>query len=234
MYDTLVERLERESHAFVQLLDRDPLVGAIISGDASRAQYVRFLAGTYHYVRWSAVLLAKTAEGLARARRSSALARLLGQKAAEEAPHDRWILSDLERCGEDLERVRSEPRPRAVTAYLEFGLALAEAGSPAYLGAAYTLEFISMQRARAAAEHLRERGAITGIERALSFLEGHGDADHGHVATLCAHLDAIDEPGERAAIEGAAAVTRALYPCFFGGRTPNGSTPARFSAAPHV
>lgn len=215
MNSNWVERLDNEAHDFLRYLDANPLVGRVIGGDASRDQYVRFLRATYHYVCWSGVLLARTAEGLARTGRSPALQRLLALKSAEEDPHYRWVLADLARCGEDVARVRAEPRPRAVTAYLEFGLALAEVGSPAYLGAAYVLEFISMHRARVAADRLRARGAIAGIGEALSFLEGHGDADQDHVTTLRVHLAAIDQPGDRVAIEAAAAVTRALYPCFF-------------------
>src|SRR5262249_36113590 len=150
-------------------------VGSVIRGDASRERYVEFLAATYHYVRWSGPILARTAAGLRRSGRATWLADLVDQKSAEEAPHDRWAPADLRRCGENVELVKAAPAPRAVEAYVQWSLAMADAGSPAFLGSAYTFEVLSMERAGAAARNLRARGAVPAD--AVTFLAGHGDAD---------------------------------------------------------
>ena len=51
-----VRRLKRDAAAFVAVLERDALVGQIIRGEADRSEYVRFLIGTYQYVRsWGAL-----------------------------------------------------------------------------------------------------------------------------------------------------------------------------------
>jgi hypothetical protein len=94
-------------------------------------------------------------------------------------------------------------------------LALAETGSPAFLGAAYVLEAMSMRRAQRAAEALRARAAIPNIGAAVSFLVGHGDADVDHVARLDAVLGRIDDADDAAAIVLSASVLRTLYPRFF-------------------
>ncbi|MEO7033361.1 MAG: iron-containing redox enzyme family protein [Polyangiaceae bacterium] len=215
MTDAFVRSLAQDSATFVTSIERDPLVGRIIRGEAERHEYVRFLVGTYHYVRWSGVLLARTAEGLRRRGRNPSLVALLEAKTEEEAPHDRWALEDLRNLGLNPELVKGEAASAAVVGYVQCNLAWAEAGSAAFLGAAYTLEVLSMRRANVAAKHLREHGRIAGIERSLSFLVGHGEADLGHVRVLERHLAALEDEQERAAVASSAANLRALFPLFF-------------------
>jgi hypothetical protein len=215
MKNDYVSMMERGSLALVDSIDHDPLIGSVIRGDASRDEYVGFLRSTYHYLRWSGPLLAETAEGLRRSGRCPWLHAIVDAKSAEESPHDRWVLDDLRRCGENVELVKAQAAPRAVEAYVHWSRAMALEGSPAFLGSAYTLEFMSMCRAKTAAENLRARQAIPNIEEAVSFLEGHGDADVGHLELLSATLRRIEDPRDQAAIALTAAVMRALYPRFF-------------------
>jgi hypothetical protein len=215
MKSTYVAEMDRELARWVESMDRDPVVGGVIRGDASRDGYVRFLWSTYHYLRWSGTLLAETAKGLRRVGRYPWLVEVVDEKTAEESPHDAWLLEDLEQCGVDVERVKASAAPAAVRAYVEWGLTMAEGGSPGYLGAAYALEFISMRRAGVAARNLRAHEAIPHIEAAVSFLVGHGDADSGHVALLRGLLDKIEDPRDQEAIAVSAAVLRVLYSRFF-------------------
>jgi hypothetical protein len=210
-----VSLLERESIAWVDSIDRHPLLGSIIRGDATREEYVRFLAATYHYVRCSGPLLAETAEGLRRSGRYPWLVAIVDEKTAEESPHDQWPLDDIDRCGGSAALAQASPAPLAVHAYAHWSRTMAREGSPAYLGAAYTLELISMHRAKMAADNLRARRAIPNVENAVSFLEGHGDADIDHIARLSDVLRRIDDPWDQAAILRAAAIVRMLYPRFF-------------------
>jgi hypothetical protein len=211
-----LQALEREAAALIDGLDNHPLVGAVIRGDASRDEYIRFLAGSHAYLRWSGPLLAATAAGLRRRGRYPWLAAMVEGKADEEAPHDRWVLDDLRRCGESPELVKLARPTTAVDAYVDFSLAMAEVGSPAFLGSAYVLELLSARRARAAADNLRARAAIRHIDQAVSFLAGHGDADEAHVAALKQVLLQIDDPDDGEAIVLAAKLFRLLYPRFFG------------------
>ena len=215
MNQDYVSIIERESTALVDSIDRNPLIGSVIRGDASRAEYVGVLGATYHYRRWSGPLLAETAEGLRRSGRCPWLLAIVDAKTAEESPHDGWVLDDLRRCGENVELVKAQAAPRAVDAYVQWSRTMAQEGSPAFLGAAYTLEFMSMHRAKMAADNLRARRAIPNIEEAVSFLEGHGDADVGHIELLSEILRRIEDPRDQEAIALSAAVMRTLYPRFF-------------------
>lgn len=210
-----VQAIERASETFSHSLDQDPLLGSVIRGDVGRADYVRFLWASYHYVHYSGFLLAKTAEGLRRSGRCSLLHSLVAQKSEEEGPHDGWLLRDLKNCGVNPELVKGSTAPTAVRAYVEWSLVFAEAGSPAFLGAAYALEFISMRRAKAAATNLRARSSIKNIDRAVLFLEGHGDADQGHIAELEAALGTVTNEQDQAEIAFSASVVRNLYLRFF-------------------
>jgi len=210
-----VYALEHDSLALVSAIDRHPLIGDVIRGEACTDGYRAFLRSSYHYVRWSGPLLAETAAGLRREGRAPWLVEVLDSKTKEEAPHDRWVLDDLAACVENVELLKATTPPRAVSAYVEWSRSLAQSGSPGYLGAAYTLEFISARRAGMAAKNLRVRAGIPGIDRALSFLEGHGDADIGHIAALHDLLIRIDHQEDREAISLSAAVMRKLYPLFF-------------------
>jgi pyrroloquinoline quinone (PQQ) biosynthesis protein C len=211
--------LVSESESFVRSLDELPVVGRVIRGDADVHEYRRFLSASYHYVRWSGFLLAQTAQGLRRSGRCRDLVAALDGKAKVEGPHDQWLLRDLASCGVNPELVKGAHVPSAVRAYVSFGLALAEAGSPAFLGAAYVLELISAKRASQAAHNLRARSKIENVANALLFLEGHGEADPGHVEELDGMLAALDDARDRADVELSASVVRRLYPRFFSGET---------------
>ncbi len=208
-----------ESELFVRSLDDSPVVGKVIRGDANLPEYSRFLSASYHYVRWSGFLLAQTARGLRRSGRCRELLPAIEAKATEEGPHDNWLLRDLASCRVNPELVKGAAAPSAVRAYVSFSLALAEAGSPAFLGAAYMLELISAKRAAMAARNLRARGKIDAIANALSFLDGHGEADPGHVDELDRMLAGIEDARDRADIQLSASVLRRLYPRFFASDT---------------
>jgi hypothetical protein len=216
MKTKLVELLRRESERFLSVLDDDPELGRIIRGEANRLQYEAFLIGSYQYVRWSGCLLARTALGLSRAGRSQELTRLATVKSREEGPHDQWLLRDLARLGMNTELMKGWRAPSAIESYVATSSAFADRGSPAFLGAAYTLEYISLHRAGMAAQNLRRRQQIPDIERCVSFLEGHGHADQQHIAELETLLSGLAlAPTDEDDIALAAQLLRRLYPGFF-------------------
>ena len=223
MHTDYVRSLASDSETFARSLEQNPQLGRVISGDADWGQYVRFLSASYHYVRWSGFLLARTADGLRRSKRCPQLLVALDAKAQEEGPHDLWLLRDLRNLGVNVELLKGAPAAKAIEAYVAWSSTFAEAGSPAFLGAAYTLEFISMRCATTACRNLRARKAIPNVEHALRFLEGHGVADHGHIAELEAVLDAVPDATDQAEIAFSASVMRALYPSFFAAQAWGGS-----------
>ena len=218
-----VRSLASDSETFARSLEHNPLLQRVISGDADWGEYVGFLSASYHYVRWSGFLLARTAEGLRRSQRCPQLLAAVDAKAQEEGPHDLWLLRDLRNLGVNVELIKGAPAPKGVEAYVAWSLTFADAGSPAFLGAAYTLELISMRWATTACRNLRASKAITNVERALRFLEGHGVADHGHIAELEAVLDTVEDATDQGEIAFSARVMRALYPSFFSTVAQGGS-----------
>lgn len=216
MQAKLVELLRRDSERFLGVLDEDPQIGPVIRGEADRQQYQGFLIGSYQYVRWSGCLLARTALGLQRAGRCPELTRLVTTKSREEGPHDQWLLRDLAHLGVSTELVKGLPPPPAIEAYVASSSALAVGGSPAFLGAAYTLEYISLHRAGTAAQNLRRRQQIPDIGRCVSFLEGHGHADQQHLAELETLFSGLTlDPSAESDIELSAQLLRRLYRGFF-------------------
>ena len=219
MQTDLVRQLAVRADRLTQTLDATPLVGEVIAGKATADTYRSFLRVSYQYVRWSGHLLALTAAGLRRRARYPRLAELVSSKAAEEAPHDRWALADLAACGGNVDEATCAPLPRAVVAYVAWAEALAESGSPGYLGAAYLLEGISWRRASAAARRLREAKEIPHVEEAVTFLEAHGEADASHIAALDDALAVLDGGPDVAEVLTSADTLSVLYPRFFAAET---------------
>jgi pyrroloquinoline quinone (PQQ) biosynthesis protein C len=208
--------VKNESKALLNAIDHDPHIGSVIRGDASREQYIGFLVPTFHYIGSSGPLLARTEKGVRRSGRYPWLLEILASKVDEESPHPAWVLNDLANLGVDIERVQASPAPIAVHAYVHFCQTMAKKGSPGFLGAAYALEFISMHRAKMATENLLATKGIPNIENAVSFLDGHGDADPGHVALLDEILQRIEDPADQADIILSARAVRHFYLQFFG------------------
>jgi len=213
----LVDELATRAERLANVLDDAPVVGDVISGRATDLTYHQFLRVSYQYVRASGPLLALTAAGLRRRGRYFRLAELAAIKSVEEAPHDRWALADLAACGGDVDDAVCAPIPRSILAYIQWVEALAESGSPAYLGAAYLLEGISWRRAGQAARRLCQAATIPHVDAAVTFLQAHGEADSAHVAVLDDVLATIDDPGDRRAVLASADVLATLYPLFFAG-----------------
>jgi pyrroloquinoline quinone (PQQ) biosynthesis protein C len=143
------------------------------------------------------------------------LVDLVATKANEEAPHDAWLLEDLRHLGVPAERVMSAPSTNAIQSYVFWSSMLAEVGSPGFLGAAYALEFVSAECAGQAAKNLRERSAIGNIEKALSFLVGHAEADAGHIASLEHELGSVTDSADQRDIGLSCSLLCASYPSFF-------------------
>ncbi|WP_438007368.1 iron-containing redox enzyme family protein [Sorangium sp. So ce321] len=224
--DTLewITTLDQEVAALLTRLDVDPAAHRLYDGTATAAEYAAFLEQIYHYVRWTRPLCAKAGARLGArctgdpgetgaADGRGILADLLLRKAEEESGHEQWALDDLAALGRDPEAVvRAEPAP-ATQAYIAWSRYTAEAGAPeAFLGTAYVLEALSVHRAGDVAARLMARARIPGIAGAVRFLQGHADADQGHVRELAELLATIPCPAAREAILLSARVTRTLYP----------------------
>jgi pyrroloquinoline quinone (PQQ) biosynthesis protein C len=216
MHVDLLTALETESRALLHQLDVHPRARQLFEGTLDATAYAHFLVQTYHYVRWTKPLLELAGRRMVETGRHPALASLLLQKAREETGHERWLLADLQQLGWSAEAVNQAPMCTAVEAYVGWNRFTAEEGSPlAFLGTAYVLEALAADHAGEAARNLQERSGIPGIQRAVTFLRGHGAADEGHVAELATLLGSLTVPEECEALLLSARTTRVLYPGLF-------------------
>lgn len=204
--------LAQEARTLVAELDMNPAARRLFDGSIDTDSYIHYLVQTYHYVRWTTPLLAETGERLQRSGQHRQLGNLFMQKAREEHGHERWLLQDLKNLGWPAERVEAVEPCAAVSAYAAWNRYTARRGNPlAFLGTAFVLEYLSVQRAGPSVERLLAAGRIPNIDKAVSFIRGHGLADGDHVAELTALLGSLTDGEDQAALLLSARTTRVLY-----------------------
>ncbi|TSC22665.1 iron-containing redox enzyme family protein [Corallococcus sp. Z5C101001] len=211
-----MDSLRHEARMLVRELDTAPGARRLFEGRIHHDDYVYYLVQTYQYVRWSTEFLTESGERMKREGQNTALADLLLQKSAEEDGHERWLLADLRNLGWTQERVERAPICHAVSAYVEWNRFTTRSGTPtAFLGTAYVLEYLSVNRAPDSVDRLIADSGIANIHKAVTFLRGHGNADGDHVAELESVLRTLTSPEEQAALLMSARMTRAVFPHFF-------------------
>ncbi|ADO73059.1 conserved uncharacterized protein [Stigmatella aurantiaca DW4/3-1] len=204
--------LESEGQTLLKELDAHPAARRLFQGTIDANGYARYLVQTYHYVRWTMPLLAEAGYRIQRQGKCPALAELLIQKSQEEHGHERWLLSDLKNLGWSAEQVERTEHCPAVAAYVAWNRYTTQCGAPtAFLGTAYVLEYLSVQRASATVERLLAANTIPNIAKAVTFLRGHGQADGEHVAELTSALRSLTDREEQSALLLSARTTRTLY-----------------------
>ncbi|RKG70319.1 heme oxygenase [Corallococcus sp. CA054B] len=211
-----LDSLRHEARMLVHELDVTPGVRRLFEGRIRQDDYVHYLIQTYQYVRWSEGFFTESGERTKREGQNPALADLLFQKAREEKGHEQWLLKDLKALGWTEERVERAPICPAVRAYVEWNRFTTQSGVPtAFLGTAYVLEYLSVNRAPGSVDRLIAESGIPNIHKAVLFLRGHGAADGDHVADLEMELRKLTSPEEQAALLLSARTTRTLFPKFF-------------------
>lgn len=209
----LVFGLDREADKLIETLDAHPVAKRLFAGTITAGHYACYLEQTEHYVGVARELLRASGERLLETCRHPHLARLLIEKAEEEAGHDAWARADRAAIADG--EVESGPNV-AVQAYIFGHRFEAEMGSgAAFLGTAYVLEALSARRAGSTVRNLLLRSQIPGIERAVSFLRSHGEEDQGHIAQLAGILRGFRDPVDTEAILRSARRTRLFFPGFF-------------------
>ncbi|WP_342374553.1 iron-containing redox enzyme family protein [Myxococcus stipitatus] len=211
-----VVALEREVAVLEEALDSSPLARNLFEGRIDSEGYARFLAQTYHYVRWTTPLLEIAGTRMRQSGLHPALAELLVSKSAEERGHERWLLADLRNLGWPAERVETTPPCGAVKAYVAWNQYTTQEGVPtAFLGTAYVLESLAVRRAGSTVDRLVSAARIPNIQKAVTFLRGHSDVDGDHVGALTEVLRTLDDPEEQEVLIHSARTTRLLYPGLF-------------------
>lgn len=207
-----LDSLRHEARMLVRELDATPGVRRLFEGRIRQDDYVHYLIQTYQYVRWSEGFFTESGKRT----KDPVFAELLFQKAREEKGHEQWLLRDLKELGWTEERVERAPICTAVRAYVEWNRFTTQSGVPtAFLGTAYVLEYLSVNRAPGSVDRLIAESGIPNIHKAVLFLRGHGAADGDHVADLETELRKLTSPEEQAALLLSASTTRTLFPKFF-------------------
>jgi pyrroloquinoline quinone (PQQ) biosynthesis protein C len=125
-------------------------------------------------------------------------AEILALKASQEASHELWALADAMALGESEEAVITAPPSLVGNLYIAWNQFIVEGPTPiAFLGTAYTLERLSIERGAVAVSNLRAHSTIPGIQQALTFLEGHAYEDLSHTDLLEVKLEGIHSEQER-------------------------------------
>lgn len=210
LYPRLVE-LGRES---VQRLADHPVAGRLLGGRLCRDEYAGYLVQVVHQVRGSDTYLAQAGRSFERLERAD-LAQLLGKKSGEEKGHHHWALDDLAELGFRADVVERAPPSQAVQAYNAWARFASEHEPFAVLGLAFMLEWFGYACAGDAARNLVARSGIARIDKAVTFLLAHGEADVEHIRVLSQALDTIDDPAEAELVLMSARLTARLYVGFF-------------------
>lgn len=209
----VVGDLRNELSLLVASIDQEPTIMAFKDGSAGKDLYVSFLVQTRHYVALTAPCLEAAGRRLKALGEHPELADLFFQKAEEESGHDILVDDDLRSLGLDPEKtLAANPPGEWITAYNSWITAATNGRHPAaFLGSAYILEGLAVERAGKVAKALVASSSIPKIAEAVTFLDLHAEADVGHVDDLGRILAGLDDATERDAIVMTAAATRGAY-----------------------
>lgn len=205
-----ITQLRHEADELLKAVDASP-VGAMFDGTASKDLYIAFLQETFHHTRPTSANLAHAGERLNKTGQSGWLADLLMEKSKEEKGHEKLALADLVTLGLTEKEVENAPESPPVAAYNAYCRFIAASPFPiAYLGPAYVLETLAVERGPKAATGMNKTAKVADIAKASVYL-GYGGEDAGHVSRLDDKLDRIKNAADQNAILVSAAATRLMY-----------------------
>ena len=178
-----ITQLRHEANELLKAVDASP-VGAMFDGTASKDLYIAFLQETFHHTRPTSANLAHAGERLNKSGQSGWLADLLMEKSKEEKGHEKLALADLVTLGLTEKEVENAPESPPVAAYNAYCRFIAASPFPiAYLGPAYVLETLAVERGPKAATGMNKTAKVADIAKASVYL-GYGGEDAGHVSRL--------------------------------------------------
>jgi hypothetical protein len=205
-----ITQLRHEADELLKAVDASP-VGALFDGTASKDFYITFLQETYHHTKPTSANLALAGERLNKTGKGGWLADLMLEKSKEEKGHEKLALADLVTLGLSEREIETAPQSSAVAAYNAYCRMISDSPFPiAYLGPAYVLETLAVERGPRAATGMNRTAKVQDIAKASVYL-GYGEEDAGHVSRLDDKLERITDPAEQNAILVSAAATRLMY-----------------------
>lgn len=185
-----------------------PIIGAAMSGQVNRQQYIAFLQRAFHHVKHTVPLLMACGARLPDSQEwvRSAVAHYI----EEEIGHHEWILNDIAAAGGDAEAVRHSAPDFDTDVMVAYAYDTVMRRNPVGLfGMVYVLEGTSVSLASNAAGTLAQ--ALDLPASAFSYLSSHGALDIEHMGHFEALVNKLDKPHDRQAIEDCAKVFFRLY-----------------------
>jgi pyrroloquinoline quinone (PQQ) biosynthesis protein C len=190
-----------------------PAICECLAGRVTRRRYAAFLREAFHHVKHTVPLLEACAGRLGEDR--AALRAAVAHYVDEERGHDRWILNDLEACGEDPEAARRSTPSEATRRMVEYAYDYIARFNPVgFFGMVHVLEGTSSALATRAAQALAQALALP--PAALTYLTSHGSLDQEHVGFFENLVNGLPHEDQEAVVEVAQNVYR-LYADLFRG-----------------
>lgn len=185
-----------------------PVIRDALRGDIVTSQYLAFLGQAYHHVRHTVPLLMACGSRLGP--RQEWLRQAIAAYIEEEIGHEEWILSDIEACGGDPQKVRESAPDTSTELMVAYAYHQGDRGNPAgFLGMVHVLEGTSTALATNAAETIQ---AALGLPAAgFSYLNSHGTLDLEHVRFFEDLVNRMSAEDDKAAVVHCARVIYKLY-----------------------
>ena len=172
MHTSMLDELRSLRQQTLRQIKATPLVQSLLSGTVPRGAYASYLTDVYHYAKHSPVVISLA--GSRAVGTQPELGAYLLKHAQEELGHEAWALADLRRLGVE------NPSERAPSLACDAMLALEYYAAgvlppAALLGWMHVLEALG--------DDLGHAAAIAAPE-CSTFVDRHGDADHGHIREI--------------------------------------------------
>lgn len=205
---TFYQKLQQATTAERNSLLSAPIIGAAMSGQVNRQQYIAFLSRAFHHVKHTVPLLMACGARLPDSQEwvRSAVAHYI----EEEIGHHEWILNDIAAAGGDAEAVRHSQPDFDTDVMVAYAYDTVMRRNPVGLfGMVYVLEGTSVSLASNAAGTLAQ--ALDLPASAFSYLSSHGALDIEHMGHFEKLVNKLDNPHDLRAIEDCAKVFFRLY-----------------------
>lgn len=185
-----------------------PIIGAAMTGQVNRQQYISFLQRAFHHVKHTVPLL--MACGARLPDTQEWLRTAVAHYIEEEIGHHEWILNDIAAAGGDAEAVRFSQPDFDTEVMVAYAYDTVMRRNPlGFFGMVYVLEGTSVSLASNAAGVLQQ--ALDLPATAFSYLSSHGALDIEHMGHFEALVNKLENPLDRQAVEEGAKVFFRLY-----------------------
>lgn len=202
------ELLKRSTEPERQELFAVPVIQNALKGEIAGEQYVAFLTQAYHHVRHTVPLLMACGSRLGQ--RHEWLRTAIAEYIDEEIGHEEWILSDIDACGGDPEKVRrSTPHPSTELMVAYAYHQIDRCNPIGFFGMVHVLEGTSTAIATSAADNIQR--ALGLPANAFSYLTSHGSLDLEHVRFFESLMNRLDDEDDKAAVVHCTRMIYRLY-----------------------